>query len=167
MAILPIVTYPSETLKIKCENVEVFDSELHTILNNMAETMYDAPGIGIAAPQVGILKQITVIDLSEDGSELIELINPIIVNKEGSFTSEEGCLSIPGYRASIKRAEKVLVKAQNRLGEEFEIEGEELLSFCLQHEIDHLNGVLFTDKLSRLKKSLFLTWYKKNEPLIA
>lgn len=167
MAVLPIVTYPSETLKTQCETVTEFDSKLHKLLDDMADTMYDAPGIGIAAPQIGILKQITVIDLSEDGSELIELINPEITVKEGSTSSEEGCLSIPGYRATVKRAEKVVVKAQDRTGKEFEVEGEELMSFCLQHEIDHLNGVLFIDKLSRLKKSLFLKWYKKNGPLDA
>lgn len=167
MAVLPIVTYPSETLKMQCEKVTEFDSELHKLLDDMADTMYDAPGIGIAAPQIGVLKQITVIDLSEDGSELIELINPVITTKEGSVSSEEGCLSIPGYRASVKRAEAVVVKAQDRNGAEFEVSGEELMSFCLQHEIDHLNGILFTDKLSRLKKSLFLKWYKKNSPLHA
>lgn len=165
MAILEIVKYPDPRLKEMCTEVTDFNQELATLLDNMVETMYDARGVGLAAPQIGILKRITVIDVSDEGDSPIEFINPVIVSKSGQTSSEEGCLSIPGYRDSIKRSTNVAVQAQNRHGENFSVDADELFAICLQHEIDHLDGVLFTDRLSRLKKEFFRRWFKKNEPL--
>ena len=159
---LDLVYYPDERLKCNCEEVEKFDSSLHKSLDQMFDTMYNARGIGLAAPQVGILKRYTVMDVSEDRSEKLEFINPKIIHKSGKEVGEEGCLSIPGYRASVSRATNVTVVAQDRKGDEFELEAEGLLAICLQHEIDHLNGVLFVDKLSRLKKQMFKKWYTKH-----
>ena len=165
MALREIVKYPDERLHEECEAVNDFNQELATLLDDMFETMYEADGIGLAAPQIGVMKRVTVIDVSPDGTGKLELINPEIVDAQGKVSSEEGCLSIPGYRDTIKRNETVKVRAQDRTGEFFEVQAEELLSICLQHEIDHLHGVLFTDKLSRLKREFFKRWFKKNEPL--
>jgi peptide deformylase len=127
----------------------------------MAETMVAANGVGLAAPKIGVQTRVAVIDVSEEQDQRIELINPEIVQRVGSVASEEGCLSIPRYRDTISRNAAVTVKAQNRRGDWFEIEGEGLLSMCLQHEIDHLNGVLFVDHLSRIKREFFRRWLKK------
>jgi peptide deformylase len=129
----------------------------------MFDSMYAAQGIGLAAPQIGISKQITVIDVSfnEKPEDKIVLINPVIVEREGSIHEEEGCLSLPDINEKVKRAARVKVRAQNAKGEFFEIEGEELLSRALQHEIDHLHGILFIDHLSRLKRDLILRRIKK------
>ena len=160
-SLLEICLYPDSVLREKCEEVTSIDADILKLLDDMAETMYDAPGIGLAAPQIGVTKRITVIDVSEEGNELIELINPVIKEASGKIDSEEGCLSIPDYRDTIKRNETVKVEALNRDGELFEIEADGILSRCLQHEIDHLDGVLFVDKLSRLKRELFKKKYKK------
>lgn len=162
MAILELSIYPDPVLREETEAVENFDAELHTLLDNMRETMLDADGVGLAAPQVGIAKKITVIDVSESRSEGLELINPEILESEGSKLGEEGCLSIPDYREKVKRAEWVKVKAQDRSGESFEFEATGLLAVCVQHELDHLNGVLFVDHLSRLKRDMFKRWAKKH-----
>lgn len=165
MAILDIRTYPDPILKQPAALAESFDRELEKLLDNMAETMYQANGIGLAAPQIGISKRIAVIDVSEDRSQLIELINPQIKERSGELPSEEGCLSIPGYRDIVPRAEKISLSAQDRRGKEFAIEAEGLFAICIQHEIDHLDGVLFVDRLSRLKRELFKSWFKKqNQP---
>ena len=161
MAKLEILRYPDKRLRNKALPVTEFDASLRTLCENMAETMYAESGIGLAAPQLGLTKRITVIDVSADRSELIEFINPEITWDDGEVDSEEGCLSIPEFRETIQRREEVPVQAVDRHGESFEVKADELLSICLQHEIDHLNGVLFIDKLSRLKKEIFKKWHKK------
>lgn len=162
MAKLPIVTYPDPRLKEVCAPVATFDRELHTLLDDMRETMYAANGIGLAAPQIGRLERIAVVDVSPEGNDPLELINPEIIEQEGSTDSEEGCLSIPDYRDTVKRHRTVTVRAYDRHGEQFEIEADGLFAICLQHEIDHLNGVLFVDRMSRLKRELFKRWAKKH-----
>lgn len=163
MSLLEIKKYPDPILKEVTRSVDVFDASLWKLLDNMGETMYEAGGIGLAAPQIGVLSQIAVIDVSREENSLIEFINPVIISKQGKIKSEEGCLSIPDYRDTVQRATSVAVRAQNRNGKEFTLEAEELLSICLQHEIDHLNGVLFIDHLSRLKRELFKRWFSKQK----
>lgn len=165
MAILPIVKYPDQRLKTETKEVSVFDGALKQLVDDMFATMYAADGIGLAAPQVGVDRKVVVIDVSRDGSQRLELINPHIVTQTGKKKSEEGCLSIPGYRDTIDRAEVVTINAYNAAGEEYTLEAGDLLAICLQHEIDHLNGILFIDHLSMLKKQMFQMWYKKNAPL--
>jgi peptide deformylase len=162
MAILSLKYIPDQILRAPTKNVEKFDSELSQIISNMWDTMYSSKGIGLAAPQVGISQKITVIDLAEDNAPKLVLINPQIIGKAGKVSSEEGCLSIPEFRETINRARIVRVRAQNEKGQEFEIEADGLLSRCLQHEIDHLNGILFTDHLSRLKRDFFKKWLELN-----
>jgi len=160
-----IVIYPNEVLKTKAEEVKEFNEEIKNLVNDMFETMYKKGGVGLAANQVGVLKRVIVIDLhsrtEKQGKEQIVLINPEIVAQEGEIVKEEGCLSLPGLYRKVKRAAYVKVKAQNLNGEDFEIEGEDLLARALQHEIDHLNGVVFIDRLSPLQKRLALEKYKK------
>src|ERR1700761_7859745 len=138
------------------ETVTVFDAKLKKLTEEMFESMYAAQGIGLAAPQIAISQRITVIDVSfqKNPEEKIVLINPEIIAREGKQVEEEGCLSLPEIREKVSRASHVKVRAQNAKGEWFEIEGEELLARALQHEIDHLHGVLFIDHLSRLKQDL-------------
>ena len=161
MARLPIVIYPDPLLKQKTAPVTEFHGQLHRLLDDMAETMYVSKGVGLAAPQVGVLQRVTVIDVSEEGDEIIELINPTIVSSQGKVDSEEGCLSIPEFRDTVERKEKVVVSAFDRHGKPFEVDADDLLAICLQHEIDHLDGILFVDRLSRLKRELFKKWLKK------
>lgn len=153
---LPIVKYGDPILERRADTITQFNAELQQLIDEMFETMYAAKGVGLAAPQVGISQRLTVIDTSvgEDPTAKIVLINPEIISKEGSQTGEEGCLSIPGFREPVTRAMKTTVRAQNAQGESFEISGEELLSRAFQHEIDHLNGVLFIQHLSPLKRDL-------------
>ena len=122
---------------------------LETLIDDMLETMYDADGVGLAAPQVGVLKQLVVIDVSEGADQPIVLINPEIIETSGEQTGDEGCLSVPGKSGMVKRAKKVTVTAQDRNGKEFTIEGEDLLARAFQHEIDHLKGVLYVDIMER------------------
>ncbi len=159
MALLDIVLYPDPCLREMCEPVEQVTDEIRKLLDDMADTMYDAPGIGLAGPQVGVNYRVLVVDVGEDPpagheSSLFKLINPEIVEETGKTDSEEGCLSIPDIRETIKRAETVVVRALNERGEEVTIEADGMLAICLQHEIDHLNGVLFIDHLSKLKLRL-------------
>ena len=158
-----IVKYPNPVLAKKGEPVTVFDDNLKTLVEEMFESMYAAQGIGLAAPQIGLSQRLTVIDISfkKDPEAKIVLINPVIIEREGEQYEEEGCLSLPEIRDKVKRAARVKVRAQNAAGEWFEIEGEELLSRAFQHEIDHLDGVLFIDRLSRLKKDLTVRKIKK------
>ncbi|AYO30402.1 peptide deformylase [Biomaibacter acetigenes] len=149
MAIRNIRKYGDEILRKKARDVTVFDDNLKTLLEDMAETMKDANGVGLAAPQVGILKKVVVIDV---GNGLIELINPEIVFEEGEVVEVEGCLSIPGVNGEVARPQKVKVKALDRNGKKIEIEGEDLLARALCHEIDHLNGILFVDKVIKFVK---------------
>lgn len=142
MAIRNIVKIGDEVLRKKCRTQLNFDERLHQILDDMAETMYKAEGVGLAAPQVGILRRYCVIDV---GDGIIELINPVIIETSGSQTGEEGCLSIPNNHATVTRPMKVTVRAQNRYGENITVTGEGLLARALCHEIDHLDGVLYID----------------------
>jgi peptide deformylase len=157
MAILHICTYPEEILRQRAEPITEIDEEVVKLVDHMAETMYSAPGIGLAATQVGVAKQLLVADIAprRPESELIVLINPEIVAAEGEVIFEEGCLSVPDYQAEVKRHEKITVRGLNLKGEEVEIEAEGLFAVVLQHEIDHLNGMLFIDRLSKLKRDLY------------
>jgi len=166
MALREIRTYPDPVLRKKTSRVEQIDSSLDRLIEDMVETMHAAPGVGLAANQVGAPLQLAVIDLSsrEDEEErhpLLVIINPEILTMEGSVIEEEGCLSIPDYAEKVKRAARVKVRAQDRTGKQFELEAEGLMAKALQHEIDHLNGLLFVDRLSPLKKSFFKRRYKK------
>lgn len=165
MAILEIKKYPDETLKKKSQDVTDINDELQKLINDMVETMYNARGIGLAAPQIGVLKRIIVVDtnLTEKGHSPVILINPEIVSSEGEILSEEGCLSIPGFITKLKRNEKVFVKALDKNGKQIEIEGTGLLARALQHEVDHLNGILIIDRISPLKKELFRRKYLKKK----
>ena len=158
---LDIVIYPAEVLSRPAEPVKEFDDALRELLDRMAMTMYEANGVGIAAPQVDVSIRAAVIDVSENAAGRYYILNPKIAWKDGEVPSNEGCLSIPGFRETISRAEKVVVEAQNEFGKEIEISADGIEAICLQHEIDHLNGVLFVDHLSRLKKDLFKRWLKK------
>lgn len=152
-----IVKYGDPVLETPAAPVTQFGSaELKQLINDMFETMYANRGIGLAAPQIALSQRLTVIDVSagEDESQKLVLINPEIVAKEGAQIGEEGCLSIPGFREDVKRFKKVIVRAQNVEGETFEVTGEDLLARAMQHEIDHLNGVLFLSHLSMLKRDL-------------
>ncbi len=144
-----IVKIGDEVLRKKCHRVEKFDVKLHSLLDDMYETMVEANGVGLAGPQVGILRRIAVIDV---GDGKIELINPEIVKTSGEQTGEEGCLSCPGQWGEVKRPMKVTVKAQDRFGKEFKVKGTELLARALCHEIDHLDGTLFVDKIEEVKE---------------
>jgi peptide deformylase len=152
MSLLTILRYPDKRLRTKASPVEVIDERIHNILDDMLETMYEAPGIGLAATQVNIHQQIVVIDISEEKNDPLILINPVITHKEGEEVSEEGCLSVPAYYAEVQRADSVTVKALNREGKEFELNADGLLAVCIQHELDHLKGKLFVDYLSPLKQ---------------
>jgi peptide deformylase len=157
MAVLEILTYPHPKLRRKSVPIENIGGNVEKLLDDIAETMYHAPGIGLAAPQVGLNLRVCVIDVSprdENSEGLIELINPVIISAEGVQMEEEGCLSIPGFVSQVKRKAIVKVRALNRSGKPFEIEGTGLLARAFQHEIDHLDGILFIDRLSRLKREL-------------
>ena len=152
-----IVLHGAPVIEKQAELVKEFDTpELHKLVDDMFESMYAAKGVGLAAPQIGIGKRIAVIDLSvgEDEKQKIVLINPEIFHREGVQTSEEGCLSIPGFREQVRRAKKVSVRAQNIKGERFEMTGEDLLARAFAHEIDHLNGRLYISHVSALKRDL-------------
>ncbi|MCL2160435.1 MAG: peptide deformylase [Betaproteobacteria bacterium] len=151
MAVLPILNFPDPRLHIKAAPVAVVDDTIRQLVSDMAETMYAAPGIGLAATQVDVHKRVVVIDISEDRSELLVLINAEILEKSGECESEEGCLSVPGVREKVKRAEWVRVRALNEKGEPFELVADDLLAVCIQHELDHLDGKVFVEYLSRLK----------------
>jgi len=158
-----IVKYPEPVLSKPAAPVTEFDAALKKLVEEMFESMYAAQGIGLAAPQIGISKRLTVIDVSfkKNPEDKVVLINPEIVEEEGKQFEEEGCLSLPDIREKVHRAARVKVRAQNERGEWFEAEGTELLSRAFQHEIDHLNGVLFIDRISRLKRELALRKIRK------
>jgi peptide deformylase len=161
--IRPIVKYPDPILQQPTELVTEFNEELRVLVEDMFESMYAAKGIGLAAPQIGVGKRLTVIDVSnrENPDEKLVLVNPEVVETQGRTYEEEGCLSLPEIRDKVVRAAKVKVRAQDLNGEWFEVEGEELLSRALQHEIDHLDGVLFIFRLSGLKRDLILRKIRK------
>ena len=152
MAKLKILEFPDPRLRTKASPVETVDDALRTLIGDMCETMYDAPGIGLAATQVDVHKRLLVTDVSSDNSEPYVLINPDIVEKDGVTVTDEGCLSVPGYYESVERAEHIRVRFLDREGKETEMEAEGLLAVCIQHEIDHLDGKLFVDYLSEAKR---------------
>ena len=150
MALRNIVKDGDPILKKKCRPVEKFDRKLHDLLDDMAETMHHANGVGLAAPQVGMLRRVAVIDISKEQNDIIELVNPKIIAFSGEQEGNEGCLSFPGQWGIVKRPDYVKVKAQDRFGEEIIVEGKELLARALCHEIDHLNGVVFKQVAERM-----------------
>lgn len=149
MAIRKIREIGDPCLKKKCREVESFDSRLHTLLDDMQDTLLLANGVGLAAPQVGILRRVVVIDLGEDEG-MLELINPVIISTEGSVTDTEGCLSVPGKAGEVVRPKKATVRAFDRNGEEFEFTGEDLYARCICHECDHLDGILYVEKATNV-----------------
>jgi peptide deformylase len=167
MAVRKIVKYPEKVLREKTLQVTDCDSELQKLIDDMIETMYAAPGVGLAANQVGVSKQVAVIDVSvrDEKSPLIVLVNPEIIHFEGEIEAEEGCLSVPDYTTVLKRALKVCVKGLDRHGKPVEREAEGLLARALQHEIDHLNGILFIDRMGRIKKEFFKKRYAREKML--
>lgn len=152
MAKLDILHYPDTRLRTRAVPVEHVNDEIRRLVDDMFETMYDAPGIGLAATQVDVHRQVIVIDISEDCSEPRVFINPEILKKDGVEQMQEGCLSVPGFYEDVERAERIRVRALDRNGEPFELEAEGLLAVCIQHEMDHLQGKLFVDYLSELKR---------------
>lgn len=166
MALLPILRYPDPRLKTVATPVTQFDDALVKLTKDMAETMYDAPGVGLAATQVNVHKRIIVIDVTDDNSGLTVFINPEIIDaSKESKVYEEGCLSVPGIYEKVERPDTVKVRAQNVKGEWFEIDCDELLAVCIQHEIDHLNGKVFVEYLSQLKQTRIKTKMKKQDKL--
>ncbi|GBD26144.1 Peptide deformylase 1 [bacterium HR30] len=163
MPLRPILKYPDPTLKRVSAPVRNMDGELHQLLEDMVETMYHAPGIGLAAPQVGVPQRAIVVDVGKDqnGPGLLKLVNPQIVERDGSIVFEEGCLSVIGYTAEVRRASKVLIRAWTPDEKEIELEAEGLFAVVLQHEIDHLDGKLFLDRISSLKRDLYRRRLKK------
>jgi peptide deformylase len=154
MSKLTILEYPDPRLRTKAQPVAVFDTALGTLIDDMFETMYAAPGIGLAATQVNVHKQLLVLDVSEDKHAPLVLINPKIVAREGSQTYQEGCLSVPNIYADVERADRIRVEAADRSGQPFVLDADGLLAVCIQHEMDHLVGKLFVDYLSPLKREL-------------
>jgi peptide deformylase len=152
MALRTILEYPDPRLRTRAKPVTQFDAELHKLIDDMFETMYAAPGIGLAATQIDVHQRLVVIDVSKDSNEPLVFINPEILSREGEEVSEEGCLSVPENFADVKRAAKVRVRAQDRNGEFFERDYDDVLAVCIQHEMDHLEGKLFVDYLSDLKR---------------
>jgi peptide deformylase len=163
MAVLEIRKYPEKILKQKTTMIQNIDGVAQRLIDDMIDTMHAAHGVGLAANQVGIPQQLCVIDLSlrEEKAPLLVLINPVIVEREGIVEADEGCLSIPGYLTSIRRAEKVYIQGLNREGKDIAIEAEGLLARALQHELDHLAGLLFIDRMSPIKREFFKRRYKK------
>ena len=154
MSQLTILEYPDPRLRTKAQPVVVFDAALQTLIDAMFETMYAAPGIGLAATQVNVHRQLLVLDVSEEKNQPLVLINPRIVAQEGSQTYQEGCLSVPGIYADVDRADRITVEALDRHGQPLHLQAEGLLAVCIQHEMDHLVGKLFVDYLSPLKRDL-------------
>jgi peptide deformylase len=153
MALLPILRYPDPRLHTKAKPVETVDAGIRKLVSDMAETMYAAPGIGLAATQVDVHRRVIVIDVSEDKSALMSFINPEILWREGECQGEEGCLSVPGIYETVRRSERIGVRALDVDGKSFELEADGLLAVCIQHEMDHLDGKVFVEYLSRLKLS--------------
>ena len=162
--IRPILTYPDPELKKKSAAVTVISDKIRELAKDMADTMYDAPGIGLAAPQIGVHQRVIVIDIAgqDEPPALLTAINPIIIHAEGETYEEEGCLSVPKYAANVRRHAKVIVKGLNLDGEEVVWKAEGLLAVAFQHEIDHLDGILFVDHISQLKRDLFRRRYRKS-----
>ena len=152
MALLDILLYPDPRLRKRAKIVDTVDQTIIQLVDDMAETMYNAPGIGLAATQVNVHKRVIVLDISEHRDQLMVFINPVIEERDGETESEEGCLSVPGVVVPVLRAQNVVIGALDREGNPFKVEASELLSVCIQHEMDHLEGKVFVDYLSRLKQ---------------
>ena len=163
MAILEILQYPDPRLNTSAERVEKIDAATRRLVDDMAETMYAAPGVGLAATQVDVHKQIIVIDVSEDHSDLRVFINPEITRREGQAVNQEGCLSVPGIYDNVERAESVTVTALDRNGSGFTLNASGALATCIQHEMDHLEGKVFVDYLSELKQNRVRAKLKKRQ----
>ena len=163
MALMPILRYPDPRLHKIAARVERVDDGIRKIINDMAETMYSAPGVGLAATQVDVHKRIIVIDTSETRDQLRVFINPEIVSASGEADCEEGCLSVPGVYEKVRRAQCITVDALNAAGEPYTLKAEDLLAVCIQHEMDHLEGKVFVEYLSRLKQNRILAKLKKQE----
>ncbi len=164
MTVLDILTYPDKFLKKQTVPVENIDGAMQTVFDSMAATMYVAPGVGLAAPQVGIGQSFIVYDIAprEEGHDLHVLVNPKIITSEGEMVSEnEGCLSVPDFRADVKRAERILVEGLDRDGNPLRFEADGLLGIVIQHELDHLKGTLFIDHISALKRQMYKRRVKK------
>ncbi len=163
MALLKILKFPEAVLKERARPVENIDGKLAALLDSMAQTMYAAPGVGLAAPQIGESRRMIVLDTDHEdpGKHLLKLINPEIVESHGSILWEEGCLSVVDFTAEVKRARQVLVRAWTPEQKEIQIEADELLAVALQHEIDHLEGRLFIDRINRIKRELYKRKLKK------
>jgi len=154
MAVRPIRIYPDPVLRVKCPEVERFDDELRELAADMVETMHDAPGVGLAAPQVGVELRLAVVDVSvgKDPEQLLVLVNPEVLDEEGEVTEVEGCLSLPEITDKVDRAHRIRVRAADLSGEPFEVEAEDWQARAILHEIDHLDGVLFVDRLHGLRR---------------
>ena len=153
MAILNILEFPDKRLRTIAKPVELVDSEIQRLVDDMLETMYEARGVGLAATQVNVHKRVIVMDISDEKNQPICLINPQIIEKDGVSEAEEGCLSVPGFFEKVSRAEHIKISALNRDGENFELEARDLLAVCIQHEMDHLDGHLFVDYISAFKRT--------------
>lgn len=153
MAILDILHFPDPRLREMCQPVDEVNDEIRQLVDDMFETMYDAPGIGLAAAQVNVQKRVLVTDVSEDKSEPLAFINPKIIKADGVEVMQEGCLSVPGFYEDVERAEQIVIEALDRDGKTFKMECDGLLAVCIQHEIDHLDGKLFVDYISPLKRN--------------
>jgi peptide deformylase len=163
MALLPILQYPDRRLHTIGRPVSVVDAEIKRLIKDMAETMYAAPGVGLAATQVNVHRRLIIVDISEAHDDLKVFINPEITAREGLADCEEGCLSVPGIFEKVKRAQKIGVRALDPEGQPFELEADGLLAVCIQHEMDHLEGKVFVEYLSRLKQQRILAKLKKQQ----
>ena len=163
MPLRKILTYPAPELKQPAHAVQNIDAQIDQLVTDLVESMYAAPGVGLAAPQVGSSERVIVLDVDNEnpGKHLIKLINPVVVAREGTIVWEEGCLSVVDYTSEVTRSKRVLVKGWTPDEKEIEIEGEDLLAVALQHELDHLDGKLFIDRISRLKRDLYKRKVKK------
>ena len=163
---IPVLVYPDKRLKIQSESVDLFDTSLHTLLDNMYDTMIESNGIGLAAIQIGAAQRILLLCMpNEEGEQLeedlLEVINPVVSDEEGTTVYQEGCLSVPSFYEDVERFEKITLTYQNRYGETHTLKAEGLLSVAIQHEIDHLNGKLFIERLSYIRRKKFEKEFKK------
>ncbi|MDX2218872.1 MAG: peptide deformylase [Burkholderiales bacterium] len=163
MALLPILTYPDPRLHTVAKPVTQVDDRIRRLIDDMAETMYAAPGIGLAATQVNVHEQVIVIDISEERNQLLALINPEVVAAAGHEVAEEGCLSVPGIYDKVERAANITVRALDRDGKSFTVDADGLLAICIQHEMDHLKGKVFVEYLSALKQNRIKTKLRKRD----
>ncbi len=163
MSLRTIYKFPAPVLRQKAKKIDTFDESLQALVSDMAETMYDAPGVGLAAPQIGESVQLIVVDISREAEkqEFMAMINPVITEHEGNQVDEEGCLSVTDLTATVKRSQKITVSYQDLSGKKQELTTEDRFAVVLQHEIDHLNGILFIDHLSSLKRALYKKKVKK------